>query len=53
MKGEAKRLDVLAVQAYREWPRDGRRGPYVTYAGVPAERAEAEFEKQWARFEAA
>lgn len=47
LKGEAKRLDVLGVQAYREWPRDGRRGPWVTFAGVPAERAEREFELRW------
>lgn len=47
VKGRAERLDVLMPQVYREWPLHGDGGPYVTFAGVPAELAAAAFENRW------
>lgn len=46
-KGYARRLDVLLPQCYREWPLDKSRGPWVTFAGVPAELAPGVFDERW------
>lgn len=49
VSAHARRLDLLDPQTLRYYPTpptaDG--GPMVVYAGVPAERAEAMFDKRW------